>query len=455
MSGILFGKANKGNANTVTKYTQLDINTSAYGLPITIGWGAFRIAPQLIWAGLFQAIPQKSAGGSGGKGGGGKGGGGKGSQTVTSYNYKTACAMALCEGPIIGLGNVWISRDQLTYANAASTAKVPATLFLGTVNQAVWSTLQSNDPDNAIAFSSTAYLADAALDLGSSPTVPNYGYEVFGKFYNSGQQGDVNPADLINDFLTNDQYGVGFGPAVATAGSFVDAFSWGYYRNYCQATGIFLSPVLDSQEQVSSILDRWAQLTNTWIFWSGGLLKFVPLGEHSTSGNGDSFVPTLAAIYDLDYDDFIQDNADTPPIVETIIDPADRPNSLTLEIENRGFRYAAFPVRWQDDTLIRQYGRLPGSAVQAHDIKQTAVGDFAVGVIGRRAAYIVRTFAFRLPWRFSLLEPGDIVCLTDPHLGLDKFTVRIRTLDADKDLIWSVVAEECPAGICPSLTGTA
>ena len=43
--------------------------------------------------------------------------------------------------------------------------------------------------------------------------------------------------------------------------------------------GIAFSPVLDTQEQVSQILDRWAQLSNTWIFWSGGSLKFVPLGD--------------------------------------------------------------------------------------------------------------------------------------------------------------------------------
>ncbi len=448
MSGILFGgRSNKGNANTVTKYTQLDINTSAYGLPIKLGWGAFRVAPELIWAANFQAIPQKSAGGSGGKGGGGKGGGGKGSQTVTAYNYKAAVIMAMCEGPIAGLGDCWISRDKLTYAAAAATSKVPNTLFLGSREQDVWGTLLSSDPANAIAFSSTAYIADAALDLGSSPVVPNYGYEVFGPLYTTPAL-DVNPADIINDFLTNDQYGVGFGPPVGQDGSFIDGDSWLFYWNYCQSIGdgIFLSPVLTSQEQVSSIIDRWAQLTNTWIFWSGGLLKFVPLGEYGSSGNGGAYTPILAPVYDLDYEDFIQDNPDTPPIEENITDPADRPNSLVLEIENRGYAYQAFTCRWQDDHLVNKYGRLPASAVQGHDIKRTAVGDFAVGVIGRRAAYISRTFKFRLPWRFSLLEPGDIVTLTDPHLSLTKFATRIRSLDADKDLVWSVVVEEFPAG---------
>src|SRR5712671_3518118 len=100
MSGILFSRGNKGNANTITKYTQLDVNTSAYGLPITIGWGSFRLAPNLIYAGNFRAVPQKSGGG---KGAGGKGGGGKGSQTITSYDYRISVAMALCERPIQGI----------------------------------------------------------------------------------------------------------------------------------------------------------------------------------------------------------------------------------------------------------------------------------------------------------------------------------------------------------------
>src|SRR5438876_1184618 len=140
MSGILFARAKKGNANTITKYTQLDVNTSAQGLPIAIGWGSFRKAPQLVWTGNFQAIPQKAGGG--GKGGGGKGGGGKGSKTVTSYNYKAAVAFALCEGPIQGIHFAWRGRDPAVYG-AADPGVFPDTLFLGDRSQPVWSFLAS------------------------------------------------------------------------------------------------------------------------------------------------------------------------------------------------------------------------------------------------------------------------------------------------------------------------
>ena len=44
-----------------------------------------------------------------------------------------------------------------------------------------------------------------------------------------------------------------------------------------------LSPALTDQEQASSILARWLQLTNTAAVWSGGLLKFIPYGDSATT----------------------------------------------------------------------------------------------------------------------------------------------------------------------------
>ncbi len=445
MSGILGGKS-KGNANVVTKYTQLDVNTSAYGLPIAIGWGSFRVAPNLIWTGNFKAIPQKSGGG---KGSGGKGGSGKGSSSPTSYKYTAAVAMAFCEGPIQEINTVWISRDQLAYADAVSQKKFPGTLFLGDPGQATWSFLTTEDPANAIGFSSTAYSADSDLDLGTSPVVPNYGVEIFGTFYGTipGWPPDALPSDVINDLLTNEQYGIGFGPAVGVAGSFIDQTSFDFYASYVQAAGFFLSPVLDSVEQVSAILDRWAQLTNSWIFWSGGALKFVPLGDTTITNHSATYTPDNTAKFDLGYEDFIR-KGDASPVTIKLSKPADRPNAIDFEIENRSIRYEAFPIRWQDDGLVGRYGRITGPSVQAHDIKDAGIASVIAELLGRRAAYINRFPEFSLGWGIGCqLEPGDILTLTEPHIGLDHAPVRVQSLDEDKDGIWRVVTEEFTAGI--------
>ena len=74
-------------------------------------------------------------------------------------------------------------------------------------------------------------------------------------------------------------------------------------------------------------------------------------------------------------------------------------------------------------------------------------GKIIAELIGKRATYINRFPQFKVGWHIGCqLEPGDILTLTDPHLGLDKFAVRVQALDEDRDGIWSVVTEEFPAG---------
>jgi hypothetical protein len=46
-----------------------------------------------------------------------------------------------------------------------------------------------------------------------------------------------------------------------------------------------------------------------------------------------------------------------------------------------------------------------------------------------------------------LLEPGDLVSLTDPHIGLNQFPVRIQSIDEDDSGNLSIVAEEFPGAI--------
>jgi hypothetical protein len=254
-----------------------------------------------------------------------------------------------------------------------------------------------------------------------------------------GGQGDANPADIIADFLTNPQYSLGL-PSSA-----LDAASLARYKTWCIAQGIFFSPVLDSQEEVSRILDRWASLSNTWIFWSGAALKFVPLGDSAITANGVTYTPDLTPVYDLTYDDFIRD--DGGPVAVTRADPADCPNHVTIEIRDRGNAYNACPVEWQDQALADWFGRIDANTSEAHEICDLDIAGIVAQLIGQRAAYIRNTYAFRLGYEFSLLESGDLVSLSDPHLGLAQFPVRIRTIDEDGSGNLSVVAEEFPGTI--------
>ena len=95
--GGLFGGGTQGGGAPAAG--ALQVQSSAYGMTLPIVWGCNRVPVNLIWYGDFSS----SGGGSGGKGGGGKGG----SQT----SYAAAVAMGICEGPILGIGDIWVDQS--------------------------------------------------------------------------------------------------------------------------------------------------------------------------------------------------------------------------------------------------------------------------------------------------------------------------------------------------------
>jgi hypothetical protein len=431
MSGLGIFGGNK-SASTQTVYSSLSVQSSALGVPIALVWGAKRLQPNLIWYNDFTATPEKH-----GKKGGGKGGDGKGAGGV--YTYSTAVIFGLCEGPITGIGTVWADK---TITNLGSLG---LTLFAGTAGQAPWSYVVSAHPSQARSYAYTAYLANGSYALGRSPNLPNHNFEVqaYAAAPNQFGTGDCAMADIIPDLLTSPQYGI------AIPSSTIDATSLAKYRTYCAAQSLFFSPDLTQQEQVSAVLDRWAKLTNSWIFWSGSALKFVPLGDTTITGNGTTYTPVIAAIYDLGYDDFIIDGQGLPVNVSRT-DPADAPNHVRLEIKDRNNAYNSAVAEWKDQGLVDAFGMIDSPNTQAHEICNTFIGQVVAQLIGQRGAYIRNTYEFKLGWEFCLLEPGDIVTLTDPHLGISLFPVRIRTLDEDEHGNWAVVAEEFPIGVAAS-----
>lgn len=531
----IFG--NGTNATKPIRYTQMQVQTSAQGLPVQIVWGAARIAPNLFWYGDFTSTPANS----------GKGGGKGGSKGGPGYTYTAAVMLGLCEGPLTDMhiaypahfpnantfiGQVWRDQAQLT-----TLAKLNLTPFSGSAFQPVWSYLSTNHPGQAIAYSSLAYVASPKYNLGYSPSLPDHGFEVFSAFagtyvrnaqsftptgttsnmtggslyissdsnfnnqvftFVQGLNGnlifipgfpgssrgggtltlqsgtgpmsiaysasaasappiyDANPADIIEDFLTNAQYSIGL------SASQIDSAGLAFYKTYCAAQGIFLSPVLDTQEQVSQTIDRWASLTNTFIFWSSGVLKFVPLGDSAVNNTGITpnigFTPNLAVAYDLTYDDFVdtgkrdRNGSPAPPLKVDRIDPADAPNHVKIEIKDRANGYNAQPVEWQDQGLVDLYGQIDAPVTEAHEVCDLSVAAIVAQLLGQRLAYIRNTYAFTLGAEFSLLEPGDILTLTDPHIGLNRQPVRIRTIDEDEHLNLAVVAEEFPGSLGTATT---
>ncbi|MDB5361140.1 MAG: hypothetical protein JWO51_2437 [Rhodospirillales bacterium] len=426
MAGILGGGA---KASTKPAYTGLQLQTSANGLAIPIVYGQAKLAPNLVWYGDFAAIKHKQS--QGGKGG---------NASSATYTYQAAVVLALCEGPISGIANVW-SNKTLTTLGALGMS-----FYGGTATQAPWGYLTSHHPDQALAYPSTAYVAVAPYDLGSSAGLPNHNFEVKASLWKTGAGSlfDADPSQMVLDFLTNPQYGLGFPAANIDLVSLQTGPA--SYQAYCQATGLWLSAALVNQEAARSTLARWLQITNSAAFWSGDTLKIVPYGDTAVSANGYSYTPDVTPIYDLDDDDYVGSNG-ADPVIVTRKDSADCKNWVKLEILDRENGYVTDPIEAKDQAKIDLEGALPANQITAHEICDPLVGSIAAQLILQRSVYIRNSYQFTLGWEYCLLEPMDIVTLTDVRLGMTRLPVRITSIAEDNQGNLTVTAEEFPAGI--------
>jgi hypothetical protein len=151
------------------------------GLPIPLVYGTARIAGNLIKfvAGTPTAQTQGRS---------------KWTPAVqTGWNYAAAVKLALCEGLIAGIGNVW--EDKLGRANFTVLTDEGWGSHLGGTSQ---------NP-----YQSTAYVEHSALNLPNN-VLPNYSWEIKGLEIFGGGIVDALPSDVVSDFLTDPSHGLGF-----------------------------------------------------------------------------------------------------------------------------------------------------------------------------------------------------------------------------------------------------
>jgi Putative phage tail protein len=524
------------SSNAKPDFTSLQIQTSTAILPIPIVWGRNKIAPNVIWFANFRAVP-----GGSGKGIGGKGGVFGGGAAGNSYTYTADLILGLCEGPIAGTGYVW--KDLGVYV----ALELGIGIFNGTTPQTVWPYLEAIYPYNALAYQGTAIAWAAGYNLGDTASVGNHNFEVIGILAGSGVNGtDADPALVIQDFLTNAQYGCGFDPASIDSGSlFTNPDS---FQAYCRAMGYAFSPALTSQEQASSTLTRWLQILSTAAVWSGGVLKFIPYGDTAisqgsaqtfstqlsvpipipvssgtalpalvtvaspaqfisdggvvyafnnipfvfigaqvpsvageygmseqgtyifgpadqgkpvvityTAGAAGNFTPNLTPVYALTDLDFVTEGDNKDPVQVERVDVFSLPTIQRIEVSSRSNQYSATPVEARDQSQIEVFGPRVGSTISAQEIcDEFVMGPLIAQTILQRELYVRTKFTFKLSWEYCLLDPMDIVTITDANLGLSNYPVRIIEIEEDDKGILALTCEELVAGVSnPALNPSA
>lgn len=414
-------------SNSEQRILSLQVQQSSQGLTLPVVYGRARVAGNLIWYGDFTTIETKTTTRQGGKGGGGV------KQEDTSYTYEAAVMMALCEGEIKGIGRIWRDKEKFE-----SLSQLRLNLAKGGDEQPTWTHLQQpKHQAQAINYSGTAYIYSPNYELTKSAQIYSHNFEVIGKMGYSSSIPDANPSEIIRDMLTNQNYGCGF-PAENLGDTSV-------YGVYCRAAGIFLSPVYSEQTEAQQNISELLEQTNSAAVFSQGRLKIVPYGDVKLSGNGAAYVPNLTPVYDLTDDDFIVSGAEDPLKVERKTN-ADAYNQIQVEYLDRANDYNIAVAEVKDQANIEQYGLRPKDAVKMHGICDAKVANHVAQLLLQRALYVRNEYEFKLGWKYCLLEPMDLVTLTDEGLGLDKTPVRIIEIEEDEEGVLTVKAEDFPMG---------
>lgn len=418
-----------------TRLGALRVQQSAYGLALPIVYGRTRISGNLIWYGDFAAIATTTTTTSGGKGGGGSV-----SQQNTTYTYEAAVLLALCEGPIGGVTSIWQAKNRFEAKEGKTAIEQLALSFAsGTPGQPTWSHLSANHPAQALGYTSTALLYSANFALTNNAEVENHTFEVDAKLQFGSGVVDADPAAIVQDLLTNAQYGSAF--PVGNLSGLTE------YSDYCRAMGLFISPAFTQQLEAREHLKTITDMTNAACVWSEGMLKIIPYGDEAVSGNGATYTPNLTPVYDLTDDDYIVGSLGEDPVKCMRRTPADAFNQVQVEYLNRANAYNVEIVEAKDQANIERFGLRPRDPVKMHGICEAAVARRAAQLQLQRSLYVRNEYEFRLGWKYVLLEPMDLVTLTDEGLGLNRTPVRIISVEEDSEGLLSLRAEDYPFGV--------
>jgi hypothetical protein len=140
----------------------LKVQASQEGATIPIVYGRFRVAGQVIWATQFHEVNTKRTIG------------GKGGQRVVERSYTISFAIGLAQGPIDGLGRVWVNGDSFDLSTVAHR------LYLGGEAQMPDPLIEAVEGlANAPAFRGLAYIVFEDFAVGAyGDRIPQFGFEV-------------------------------------------------------------------------------------------------------------------------------------------------------------------------------------------------------------------------------------------------------------------------------------
>ncbi|MCU4378840.1 phage tail protein [Acinetobacter haemolyticus] len=427
--GGIFGSTTISTSDK--RINSMRIQQSAYGLTQPLVYGKNRVAANMFWYGDFKATAHTTTTKSGGKGG-------KTKTKNTTYTYSASLMLGLCENKIKDIGIIWRDKEQIVTKTEGGVQLKPIDqigfeLFDGDHNP-VWGYLASKHPDEAVHYPFLGYVACANYDLGGSAALSNHNFEVISDITFSETIHDANPADVVEDFITNQRYGAAPSLNMADLSEF---------RTYCAATNLLISPALTEQREAFEIINEIVEAVNCAVVPSPDGLKIRSYGDTAVTGNGVTFTPNLEPVYHLTDDDFLGE--DQPVRVRRSRD-TDAFNHCQIEYVNRFNQYNTETVEAKDQANIEMFGLRTQDPVKFDFFCEPKIARHAVQLLLQRRLYVRNEYEFELGWKYCRLEPMDIVTITDESLGLNQFPVRITRVEEDEEGVLSITAEELAVG---------
>lgn len=412
------GKTTTTRANKISEFT---VNTAEYGAVVPEIIGTVRTAGNVIYYDDFTAHEHRETHKAGK--------GGKSKQVSITFTYTVAVILGLCEGPISGIGKVWVGKNVHNYP----ADDIQLTLFDGKENQQPWAYTQGKHPDKALPYSGLAYMA-GVIDLGDSGSMPSYNFEVKGRLLETGDGIDVNPADYIRYVL--DKIGK----------KDMQIIGLDNYRKYCKEADLLISSPPDEDAKAArEVVNEIAKLTNAYVFWSNDKLKIVPLADRPVG----SWAPDKTGITDLTADDFLPQSGGAL-ITYKRKDSSAIYNQFPVEFINRANGYEKESVSYEFTEDIKNYGVRAASVTNAHYIytKERAVK--IAEQLARNNKYERTQYTFKLDWSLCRLEVGDLVRLTDENSGIFEQVAVINGITEGTDGCLTVTAISRAPGDYPA-----
>ena len=284
---------------------------------------------------------------------------------------------------------------------------------------------------------------------------------------------DAMPGAIVVDFLTEPNHGAGWPSsrlhAQLTAppytGGAVAMAAWcnsnpTAFQTYCTAMGFAVSAAFDTQKAASSHLSDLLLATNAEAVWSAGqtscVLNIIPYGDTAITGNGVTYAPNTSPLYALGYDDYIGALDATghyaeDPVTVTRKAVSDIYNTIPVEWWDRMAAYNVSTVQENDPVDVALHGPKVGSSVSCHMITRRAHAQALSRILAQRSVYLRNQYKFRVSWKYMLLEPMDLITISDPKFGLVNQVVRIIDVtfpakDSEDQGI-EITAEAWPFGV--------